>query len=114
MKTVAKIPTKETIKRRTISDMKELDVHKSQYNRVIDIYAELLFQYLKLNEEFEEGGYKYESYTAAGGAKKSPIVATLKSLRKNILAYFDRLCLNQKSLENVLQKKMVSHHLQVY
>ncbi|MBS4191199.1 P27 family phage terminase small subunit [Bacillus sp. FJAT-49705] len=94
---MTKIPTKETIKRRTISDMKGLGVHKTQYNRLIDIYSELVYQYLKLNDEFETGGYQYESYTAAGGAKKSPIVATLESLRKDILAYSDRLCLNPKS-----------------
>lgn len=98
---MAKVPTKETIKRRTISDMKELGVHKPQYNRMIDIYSELVHQYFKLNQEFEEEGYPYESYTAAGGAKKSPIVATLESLRKDILQYSDRLCLNPKSLESV-------------
>lgn len=84
-----------------MEDMKELGVHKPQYNRLIDIYAELVHQYLRLNKEFEEGGFQYESYTAAGGAKKSPIVATLESLRKDILAYSDRLCLNPKSIESV-------------
>lgn len=98
---MANVPTKETIKRRTIADMKDLGVHKPQYNRMIDLYAELVFQFLTLNKKFEDEGYNYESYTAAGGAKKSPIVATLESLRKDILAYSDRLCLNPKSLETV-------------
>ncbi|MNS40947.1 hypothetical protein D3C72_732870 [compost metagenome] len=53
------------------------------------------------NEEFEEGGYKYETETAAGGTKKSAIVATLENLRKDIVAYSDRLCLNPKALETV-------------
>ncbi|OIJ17647.1 terminase [Anaerobacillus alkalilacustris] len=81
--------------------MKELGTHKTQYNRMIDIYSELVHQYFRLNYEFEEGGYQYESFTAAGGAKKSPIVATLETLRKDILAYSDRLCLNPKSFETV-------------
>ncbi|BFH59442.1 MULTISPECIES: P27 family phage terminase small subunit [Paenibacillus] len=102
---MANVPTKETIKRRTIEDMKSLGVHKPQYNRVVDLYAELVFQFLTLNKKFEDEGYKYESFTAAGGAKKSPIVATLESLRKDILAYSDRLCLNPKSLENVTVEK---------
>ncbi|SET01836.1 Phage terminase, small subunit [Salinibacillus kushneri] len=102
---MAKVPTKETIKRRTISDMKKLGVHKSQYNRLIDIYSELVHQYLTLNEKFEEGEYEVQVFTAAGGAKKSPIVATLENLRKDILAYSDRLCLNPKSLENVTAEK---------
>lgn len=98
-------PTKETIKRRTIDDMKQLKVHKPQYNRLIDIYAELVFQYNKLTKEFEDGGYKYEVSTDQGGSKKSPIVATLETLRKDILAYSDRLCLNPKSLESVTTEK---------
>lgn len=101
MRGMAKLPTKETIKRRTITDMKELGVHKPQYNRMIDIYSELVHQYLILTQKFEEDDYQFESYTAAGGAKKSPIVATLESLRKDILAYSDRLCLNPKSVETV-------------
>ncbi|RDV26302.1 P27 family phage terminase small subunit [Lysinibacillus capsici] len=94
---MSKVPSKETIKRRTVSDMKALGVHKPQYNRLIDAYSDIVHQYLTLTERFEKEGYEYESYTAAGGAKKSPIVATLESLRKDILAYSDRLCLNPKS-----------------
>lgn len=95
------ITSKETIKRRTIDDMKKLGIHKPQYNRLIDIYSELVFQYETLTDKFEKGGYRYEVSTDQGGTKKSPIVATLETLRKDILAYSDRLCLNPKSLENV-------------
>ncbi|MEI7027146.1 P27 family phage terminase small subunit [Paenibacillus sp. y28] len=102
---MASVPTKETIKRRTIEDMKKLGVHKTQYNRIIDMYSELVYQYLVLNKKFEDEGYEYETYTAAGGAKKAPIVATLESLRKDILAYSDRLCLNPKALETVTVEK---------
>lgn len=101
---MAKVPTKETIKRRTIEDMKKLGIHKPQYNRLIEIYAELVFQYNTLTVEFEKSGYKYEVETDQKGTKKSPIVATLETLRKDILAYSDRLCLNPKSLENVTTK----------
>ena len=96
---MAKIPTRETIKRRTIEDMKKLGVHKPQYNRLVDIYSELVFQYLTLNDEFEKSGYQYEVSTDQGGAKKAPIVATLETLRKDILAYSDRLCLNPQSMK---------------
>lgn len=102
---MANVPTKETIKRKTIADMKTLGVYKPQYNRIVDVYAELVFQFLTLNKKFEEEGYEYETYTAAGGAKKAPIVATLESLRKDILAYSDRLCLNPKSMETVTVEK---------
>jgi len=93
--------TKETIKRATISDMKKLGIHKPEYNRIIDIYAELVEQYGILTGKFAEGNYKIEEHTMQGGTKKAPIVATLETLRKDILAYSDRLCLNPKSLETV-------------
>jgi hypothetical protein len=93
-----KATNKDTIKKNTINDMKKLGVYKPEYDRVIEIYSELCEQYEKLTKEFTNGGYQYASYTAQGGEKKSSIVATLESLRKDILAYSDRLCLNPKSL----------------
>lgn len=102
---MTKVPTKDTIKRRTIEDMKSLGTHKNQYNRLIDIYSELVYQYLKITEEFEEKNYQYEVCTDQGGAKKAPILATLEALRKDILAYSDRLCLNPKSLDNITIEK---------
>lgn len=98
---MAKIKTKESIKRQTIKDMKALGIYKEQYNKLIEIYAELVEQYSILVAEFEAGGYRYEVNTDQGGSKKAPIVATLESLRKDILAYSDRLCLNPKALETV-------------
>lgn len=94
---MTKVPTKETIKRRTIKDMKGLGVYKIEYGRLVDIYSELVYQYIKINKEFEESGYEFQVNTDQGGAKKSPIVATLETLRKDILAYSDRLLLNPKS-----------------
>lgn len=99
------VPSVETIKRRTIKEMKELNIHKPQYNRIIDVYADLIFQYLMATEQFKNSDYEYESITAAGGTKKSAIVATLENLRKDILAYSDRLCLNPKSLESIKVEK---------
>ncbi|QOR34434.1 P27 family phage terminase small subunit [Clostridium sp. 'deep sea'] len=98
---MAIIPTRETIKRSTITAMRELGIHKKQYNRLITLYADLVYQYLTINDKFEKDGYEYEVFTAQGGVKKAPIVATLETLRKDILAYSDRLCLNPKSLETV-------------
>lgn len=85
--------------------MGKLGVYKPQYHRIIDIYAELNAQYLELNKEFIDGGFQYEVDTAQGGSKKSPIVSTLETLRKDILAYSDRLCLNPKALESVTPDK---------
>ena len=84
-----------------VEDMKALGVYKEQYSSLIGIYVDLNIQYEIALKEFEDSGYQYETETAAGGTKKSAIVATLESLRKDILAYSDRLCLNPKALGSV-------------
>ena len=92
-------PAKSTIKRITIKDMTELGVYKKEYGKIIDMYVELVYQYNVLTYRFENSDFKYEESTAQGGSKKAPIVSTLETLRKDILAYSDRLCLNPKSIE---------------
>lgn len=96
-----RVTTKETIKRRTIRDMKDLGIHKPQYNRIIDIYSELVYQYFLALKDFEESGFEYETKTAAGNPKKSSIVSTMENLRKDILQYSDRLGLTPKSFETL-------------
>ena len=91
------IPQKDTIKRRTISYMKELNTYKKQYNQLIEVYADLLHQYYILTKEFEESGYEVVMETEKSGGKKSPILATLENLRKDIGTYSDRLLLNAKA-----------------
>lgn len=90
-----------TIKEKTIADMKGLGTYKPEYDAIINIYADLLLQYEDARQKFIQSGYQYETETAAGGTKKSAIVATLENLRKDIIAYSDRLCLNPKSVETV-------------
>lgn len=92
---------KAAIKKKTIENMKTLGVYKPEYDPVIEVYSELREQYEKLTKKFKDDGYKYYESTAQGGTKKSSIVATLENLRKDILAYSDRLCLNPKALETV-------------
>ena len=77
--------------------MKSLGVYKEEYDPLINVYSDLISQYLRANKEFEDSGFQYETETAAGGTKKSAIVATLENLRKDILSYSDRLCINPKA-----------------
>lgn len=91
------IPTKAKAKSMTIKSMKKLGVYKREYDEIISIYAELLEQYAILTAEFEKGNHRCVSMTADGGEKKSPLIATLESLRKDILQYSDRLMLNPKA-----------------
>lgn len=90
--------TKATIRKQTIAEMKKLGVYKPEYDRIIDIYAGLWEQYHRLTDEYQrDGHYAYAVTTADGGEKKSPLVATLEALRRDILAYSDRLMLNPKA-----------------
>ena len=56
--TERRIVKKDSIKTATIKDMKELGIHKPQYNRLIDIYAETVHQYLRAVAEFEDSGHQ--------------------------------------------------------
>lgn len=97
--------TKKTIKAKTVKEMKSLKTYKKEYDSVIDIYSELVEQYEIITEKFVETDYKFQTSTAAGDYKKSPIVSTLESLRKDILSYSDRLCLNPKAKGTVKEEK---------
>jgi phage terminase small subunit len=88
---------KETIKKKTITDMKKLGIYKTEYEPVIDIYCEMREQYELYTKQLKEKSYKCDEYTAAGGTKKSALVSTIETLRKDILLYSDRLKLNPKS-----------------
>ena len=79
--------------------MDSLGVYKPEYDKIINIYADLLTQYDDASQKFADSGYEYETSTAAGGTKKSATAATLESLRKDILSYSTALGLNPKSMD---------------
>lgn len=90
--------TKTTIKNQTVEEMKKIGVYRPEYDRLIGIYAGLWEQYHRLMKEYDTGvGYKYSTPTSDGGEKKSPLVNTIEAVRRDILAYSDRLCLNPKA-----------------
>jgi hypothetical protein len=98
-------PGKSTIKKATIKDMTELGVYKKEYGKIIDMYVELVYQYNVLTYRFEFSDFKFEESTAQGGSKKAPLVSTLETLRKDIMAYSDRLCLNPKSIDGIKKQR---------
>ena len=90
--------TKATIKTQTVKDMKKLVFYRPEYDRLIDIYAGLWEQYHRLMKDYDTGtGYKYAAKTGDDSVKRSPLVATIEAVRRDILAYSDRLCLNPKT-----------------
>ncbi len=104
--------TKEAIRKKTISDMKKMGTYRAEYNRVIDVYSEIVSQYISAVAEFEKSGCLYETETAAGNPKKSAIVSTMEVLRKDILLYSDRLCLNPKAYNGIKIEEMKTSKLE--
>ncbi|WP_245669362.1 P27 family phage terminase small subunit [Caryophanon tenue] len=104
------VKTKKQLKSAVIREMKSLGTYKKEYNNLIEIYAGLLHQYQVFELQFEQSDYQItEEYTNKAGAtndRKRPIFTAMESLRKDIVSYSDRLCLNPKSL-NVEQPKKV-------
>lgn len=74
-----------------------LKIYKAQFSPIIRIYGELRDQYDTLTELFVASGYAFEESTATG-KKKAPIITTLESLRKDILAYASQLGLTPQGL----------------
>lgn len=97
--------SRQAIKNETVKAMKALGTYKAQYNQIIDVYADTLHQYERALEDFKRSGYEYQTETAAGNPKKSSLLAAVENLRKDILIYSDRLCLNPRALENITTVK---------
>lgn len=98
--------TKNTMKKATVKQMKSLGTYRKEYESLIDIYAGLLFQYTKYEQEHAERDYQVaEIYVNKAGAenyRKIPLVNVLETLRRDILTYSDKLMLNPKSLGEII------------
>lgn len=77
--------------------MISLGTYKKEFEPIIKIYGELTEQYEILTAEFVKSKYRYSEETQTG-SKKSPIVTTLETLRKDILAYASQLGLTPQGL----------------
>ncbi len=102
-----------TSKKSVVENMKKLGVYRPEFDLTIDIYVGLIKQYNSLQKAFNsalKNGEKIEEIvtemTADGGCKKSPIVATLENLRKDILTYSVQLGLTPAGLKRINDKGM--------
>lgn len=96
------VKSKKQFKSAVTREMKSLGVYKKEYNNLIDIYSGMLHQYQLFEQKFEESNYLItEEHTNKAGAinqRKVPLLTAMESLRKDIVSYSDRLCLNPKTL----------------
>lgn len=98
------IPQRQTIIDRTVRYMKALGTYKVQYKQLIEIYADMIYQYNYLSREFERSGFAVTVETERSGGKKSPVLVSLENLRKDIGTYSDKLMLNAKSYNAEIEK----------
>lgn len=113
-----KMKTKKQYRNMIIREMKSLGIYKKEYNELIDIYAGMLHQYQYFVKQFEASGYQVtEEYTNKAGAtnqRKVPLLTAMESLRKDIISYSDRLCLNPRTLFEPKNKDDVGSPLDAF
>jgi P27 family predicted phage terminase small subunit len=80
--------------------MRSLNTYKREYEPIIQTYAGLMAHYATLVERFETEGYQVEVFTAAA-PKKSPLIQSLETLRRDLLQYAGQLGLTPASLKKM-------------
>lgn len=82
--------------------MKQLGVYKPEFNMTIQIYCSLIDQYNALEKDFKKSKFTVVEKTGySDNTKKNPLVGSLESLRKDILAYSNALGLTPAGLKKI-------------
>lgn len=81
----------------TVAEMHSLGTYREEFLPVVELYVDVMAEYITVHERHKNGGYKHAVKTAQDGLKRSPVSAALEGLRRDIGAYSDRLGLNPKS-----------------
>ena len=92
--------SRSKIKTETVNHMQELGTYREQYEQIIDVYVDMLYQYQCMSAQFEAEGFSASVETERSGGKKNPVLVCLENLRKDTGSYSDRLKLNAKAYEN--------------
>jgi P27 family predicted phage terminase small subunit len=93
---------KSKLELQVIENMKKLDIYKPEFDLTISIYASLVDQYKQLEKEFKKSKFTVVEETGySDNKKKHPLVGSLESLRKDILAYSNALGLTPAGLRKI-------------
>jgi phage terminase small subunit len=86
----------------TKENMIALGIYKPEFDTTISIYSGLVEQYQALEKEFKKTKFTVVENTGySENKKRAPIVATLESLRKDILQYSNVLGLTPAGLKKI-------------
>lgn len=98
--------TANYIRKATVKNMKSLGTYRKEFDHLINIYANMLYQYILYEEEHAANDYKvadiYVNKAGAENLRKLPLINVMETLRKDILTYSDKLMLNPKALGEVI------------
>lgn len=86
-----------------IEKMKTLNVYKPEFEPAIERYVMLQKEYKEIYTSYQHGGYECEISTSSG-SRKSPVVSTLESLRRDILNLEEALGLTPRGLLKLNEK----------
>lgn len=85
----------------TVKVMNQLGTYKPEFDPVIFIYARMRAEYEYISTEYLNSRYQYDELTDSGASKKAPIITTLESYRRDILAYASQLGLTPSGLKKI-------------
>lgn len=88
--------------------METLGTYKNEYDPLISVYVDLWEQYDIVQKRLKASKYTSSVDGASGNPKQSYDVKQHESLRKDILAYSDRLRLNPKAMMDSPNSSSVS------
>jgi len=87
---------------KTKENMIALGIYQPEFDTAISIYCGLVEQYQALEKEFKKSKFTVVENTGySENKKRAPIVATLESLRKDILNYSNHLGLTPAGYKKI-------------
>jgi phage terminase small subunit len=87
---------------KTKENMIALGIYKPEFDVTISIYSGLVEQYQALEKDFKKSKFTVVENTGySENKKRAPIVASLESLRKDILQYSNALGLTPAGLRKI-------------
>lgn len=85
-----------------VENMKALGIYQPEFFTTIKIYCGLVDQYQALEKEFKKSKFTVLEKTGySDNNKKNPLVGSMESLRKDILAYSNALGLTPAGLRKL-------------
>jgi P27 family predicted phage terminase small subunit len=89
----------------TKTNMQALGVYQPEFDITISIYAGLVEQYQQLERDFKKSKFTVVENTGySDNKKRNPLVASMESLRKDILQYSNALGLTPAGLKKIKDK----------